>query len=279
MKILLIGDYLTLQQMFIEQGEYSSLGKELAPNIWLLDALAQSNPLFGWLTGGDSELLAWFEAQSADVNSPQELRQLVHELTTQLMSQDHPLSLERRLRYLNKLPDTQGVIKDKPSVEVRLRQTWQDMYALLPGAYNARDEQAPYQWYEQRHKARWKPYDLLRPSQQSLLLGGLMRYRADAEHTSYYLRSPLVAYVIARQGLQLNQWRPHARDTFSALHKRHQEKVDEKTLPTSLDYFLDIMLNKALDISDGEEDHWTTAPFDGQDAKASGRSGYWWNRF
>ncbi|MCP4701058.1 MAG: GTP-binding protein [Gammaproteobacteria bacterium] len=288
-KVVFMGDYLTLEQLFVETGDYSSLGKELAPNIWIVESLGtleEHEKAPEWLTGSDENLVWYFDkfyiasGQSKNRESwLHDLRRIVHTLVSEMLFPTSQQYLEQRLRHLKNLPSYKNRQADSPGEKAELQRLFSEMYALLPGTYDAGDKTyGPYGWYERRHSARWRPYSLLRPAKQALLMGGFIRCEAGEESTQFRLRNPLLAYVVARHGMSASRWKPQSKPMLAVLRKSHTDQADKNTPPTSLDYFLELLLNKAIDTEDGEADHWTVAKLDPAVVRKAGKPGEWWKR-
>ena len=283
LRLTLMGNPLTWKTLYRETGEQSPLGKEIGEQLWVVDSMAGLPQVVRWLTGGDCNLVSYIKNrldwERLTEDPIQALRRVIHELVAEMGSEDSSESLESRLRWLIGLqrnPDD-SLSEHEQSL---IRALYTELYALLPGTFGPDDDGAAYQWYQRRRHARWLPFPLLNWRQRFLILGGLVRFDADDGEDWRRLRSPLLAYVVARHGMQSGRWTPGASSVMRTGVMGRMEWPVRASVADGLDHFLDAYLDKATTTpdKDSENDHWTAAR-PGQTPVLNGTPpGHWWER-
>jgi len=274
MNVILLGDYRTFDTMMIENHQASMFGKELMPEIWLFEAVGKQHHINEWLTGGDSQVIKYFQRHlsSYDIepnNIDTEIRRIAHHFVTELMQSNSSESLNNRLSSLLET-DSQRLIQQHMS----------EMYDLLPGTFDPASPFSRQNWLESRDNARWRWYSALSSKKQALLLGGLIRYEPRGAQTQFRLCSPLFAYALARHGLKSKDWFCEGPEIKYALEQSYVDYIEDNASPTSLDYYLDSLLNKAISTDDKQDDHWTVAELARSDLNQGEniKPGEWWRR-
>lgn len=280
-RAILAGDFVTYENMAMEDAINSSLQKELA-EVWIPSAPGGIHPLILWLTGGDCELV---HAIHYHLNLPfpqsdffshwlEELRTEIHTIAMQIMHQNSPsdIALPNRLKRLIDLPES--------ALPKALQPYYHDLFGLLPGSIDPNSPDIRLLRNEQRRKSRYRPIAQLDRDWRGLVMGGFMHPCQAGESLQFRLRSPLLAYGVARFGMKTGFWT--CKDPFfrSQVFAKAFQGSSPKEKPSSLDYYLDILLHRGFHGTHPE--NWLMPPvnhlaeFKTRNKEIDGR---WWEWF
>jgi hypothetical protein len=284
--MILCVDYVTYLQMAKEDPhapKESPLAKELASNTWYLEGLDVLDPVIQWLSGGDSVAINFLFQRLQKATWENEAQwqwavyRSVHELAWALCQEKTPESWRDRL--LHALPNT---MQYHPHI---FAQYQDELTEVQPGRYAHDDAESPQKWHKMRHHARWRTYTELRPTQKALLLNGFLRYEATEAGTYLRLRHPLLAWSLNFCCKTIADKKAASRTIQYALTRPNPNWLTgkkfepKKIVAHSLDYYLDVLLDKALDLDDEEADHWTVAKWPMPERlKPKVNKGEWWKR-